>query len=71
MVACNKIACSSPYAHYANLKSLARNYSAAFLFETNVGASLPIIGTLNDLIRSGDKVNKIEAVLIRHIEFCI
>ncbi len=69
VVACNKIACSSPYAHYARLKSLARNYSAAFLFETNVGASLPIIGTLNDLIRSGDKVNKIEAVLSGTLNF--
>ena len=69
VVACNKIACSSPYAHYAKLKSLARNYSAAFLFETNVGASLPIIGTLNDLIRSGDKVNKIEAVLSGTLNF--
>jgi aspartokinase/homoserine dehydrogenase 1 len=48
---------------------LARNYSAAFLFETNVGASLPIIGTLNDLIRSGDKVNKIEAVLSGTLNF--
>ncbi|MSQ39099.1 MAG: bifunctional aspartate kinase/homoserine dehydrogenase I, partial [Chitinophagaceae bacterium] len=53
VVACNKIACSSPYEHYAKLKSLAREFNAAFLFETNVGASLPIIGTLNDLIRSG------------------
>jgi aspartokinase/homoserine dehydrogenase 1 len=69
VVACNKIACSSPYAHYAHLKSLARNYSTAFLFETNVGASLPIIGTLNDLIRSGDKVNKIEAVLSGTLNF--
>jgi aspartokinase/homoserine dehydrogenase 1 len=69
VVACNKIACSSPYAHYANLKSLARNYNAAFLFETNVGASLPIIGTLNDLIRSGDNVNKIEAVLSGTLNF--
>ena len=69
VVACNKIACSSPYAHYAKLKSLARNYNAAFLFETNVGASLPIIGTLNDLIRSGDNVNKIEAVLSGTLNF--
>jgi aspartokinase/homoserine dehydrogenase 1 len=69
VVACNKIACSSPYAHYAKLKSLARNYNAAFLFETNVGASLPIIGTLNDLIRSGDRVNKIEAVLSGTLNF--
>ncbi len=69
VVACNKIACSSPYVHYAKLKTLARTYSAAFLFETNVGASLPIIGTLNDLIRSGDKVNKIEAVLSGTLNF--
>ena len=63
VVACNKIACSSTYENYMQLKSLARAYNARFLFETNVGASLPIIGTLNDLIRSGDKVNKIQAVL--------
>ena len=69
VVACNKIACSSSYIHYAKLKTLARTYSAAFLFETNVGASLPIIGTLNDLIRSGDKVNKIEAVLSGTLNF--
>lgn len=69
VVACNKIACSSPYAHYSKLKSLARTYHAAFLFETNVGASLPIIGTLNDLIRSGDKINKIEAVLSGTLNF--
>jgi len=69
VVACNKIACSSPYAHYAKLKSLARNYNAAFLFETNVGASLPIISTLNDLIQSGDQVHKIEAVLSGTLNF--
>ena len=63
VVACNKIACSASYEHYAKLKSLAREFNAAFLFETNVGSSLPIIGTLNDLIRSGDNINKIEAVL--------
>jgi len=69
VVACNKIACSSPYAHYANLKSLAQNHHAAFLFETNVGASLPVISTLNDLIRSGDQVHKIEAVLSGTLNF--
>jgi aspartokinase/homoserine dehydrogenase 1 len=63
VVACNKIACSSSYAAYEQLKSLAREYNALFLFETNVGAGLPVIGTLNDLLRSGDKVNKIKAVL--------
>jgi bifunctional aspartokinase / homoserine dehydrogenase 1 len=69
VIACNKIACSSPYEHYAKLKSLAREYNASFLFETNVGASLPIIGTLNDLIRSGDSINKIEAVLSGTLNF--
>jgi len=63
VVACNKIACSSSYQAYEQLKSLAREYNALFLFETNVGAGLPVIGTLNDLLRSGDKVNKIKAVL--------
>jgi aspartokinase/homoserine dehydrogenase 1 len=69
VVACNKIACSSPYAHYANLKSLAQNHHAAFLFETNVGAGLPIVSTLNDLIRSGDTIKKIEAVLSGTLNF--
>ena len=69
VVACNKIACSSPYENYAKLKSLARAYNASFLFETNVGASLPIIGTLNDLIRSGDSIHKIEAVLSGTLNF--
>jgi aspartokinase/homoserine dehydrogenase 1 len=63
VVACNKIACSSPYKVYKNLKDLSRDHNASFLFETNVGASLPIIGTLNDLLRSGDRITKIEAVL--------
>ena len=69
VVACNKIACSSPYAHYANLKSLAQNHHAAFLFETNVGAGLPIVSTLNDLIHSGDTIHKIEAVLSGTLNF--
>jgi aspartokinase/homoserine dehydrogenase 1 len=69
VVACNKIACSSSYENYAKLKTLARTYNASFLFETNVGASLPIIGTLNDLIRSGDSINKIEAVLSGTLNF--
>jgi aspartokinase/homoserine dehydrogenase 1 len=63
VVACNKIACSSPYGNYRQLKDLSREYNARFLFETNVGAGLPVIGTLNDLLRSGDKVRRIEAVL--------
>jgi aspartokinase/homoserine dehydrogenase 1 len=69
VVACNKIACSSPYGNYRQLKDLAREYNALFLFETNVGAGLPVIGTLNDLLRSGDKVNRIEAVLSGTLNF--
>ena len=53
VVACNKIACSSPYNNYRQLKDLAREYNARFLFETNVGAGLPVIGTLNDLLQIG------------------
>ncbi|MEI6585783.1 MAG: bifunctional aspartate kinase/homoserine dehydrogenase I [Sediminibacterium sp.] len=69
VVACNKIACSSSYASYQQLKSLAREFNAMFLFETNVGAGLPVIGTLNDLLRSGDQVKKIQAVLSGTLNF--
>jgi bifunctional aspartokinase / homoserine dehydrogenase 1 len=69
VVACNKIACSSAYLHYAKLKALASKHHASFLFETNVGASLPVISTLNDLIQSGDQVHKIEAVLSGTLNF--
>jgi aspartokinase/homoserine dehydrogenase 1 len=63
VVACNKIACSASYANYKHLKLLAREYNTHFLFETNVGAGLPVIGTLNDLLRSGDTIITIKAVL--------
>lgn len=69
VVTCNKIACSSNYANYINLKDLARTYNAPFLFETNVGAGLPIIDTLKHLIASGDKVLKIQAVLSGSLNF--
>ncbi|MGI8788802.1 MAG: bifunctional aspartate kinase/homoserine dehydrogenase I [Pyrinomonadaceae bacterium] len=69
IVATNKIACSSAYENYLNLKRLAREFSAAFLFETNVGAGLPIINTLNDLLRSGDRITRIEAVLSGTLNF--
>lgn len=69
VVACNKIACSSAYTKYQKLKSLSREFNAPFLFETNVGAGLPVIGTLNDLVRSGDKVNSIQAVLSGTLNF--
>ena len=63
VVAANKNAASSPYANYSELKHIARKHGVKFLFETNVGAGLPIIKTMNDLINSGDKILKIEAVL--------
>ncbi len=69
VVACNKIAASSSYANYKKLKDLAREFNCLFLFETNVGAGLPVIGTLNDLIGTGDKVNRIEAVLSGTLNF--
>ncbi|NSL87495.1 bifunctional aspartate kinase/homoserine dehydrogenase I [Chitinophaga sp. Mgbs1] len=69
VVTCNKIACSSDYEYYKKLKDLARKYNASFLFETNVGAGLPVINTLNDLVRSGDKVQRIEAVLSGSLNF--
>ena len=63
IVTCNKIACSSELEKYLDLKSLSRTHNAPFLYETNVGAALPIINTLNNLINSGDRITKIEAVL--------
>jgi aspartokinase/homoserine dehydrogenase 1 len=69
VVACNKVAASSEYDYYKKLKSDAHEYSSLFLFETNVGAGLPVIGTLNDLLRSGDKINNIEAVLSGTLNF--
>jgi aspartokinase/homoserine dehydrogenase 1 len=69
VVACNKVAASSPYNNYKKLKDLSREYNAQFLFETNVGAGLPIIGTINDLMHSGDRIHKIEAVLSGTLNF--
>ncbi len=69
VVACNKIATSSAFSNYLNLKELSAEYDAKFLFETNVGAGLPVIGSLTDLLRSGDKVNRIEAVLSGTLNF--
>ncbi|TAL49461.1 MAG: bifunctional aspartate kinase/homoserine dehydrogenase I, partial [Chitinophagaceae bacterium] len=69
VVACNKVAASSSFSNYKKLKDLAREYNALFLFETNVGAGLPVIGTLGDLLRSGDRVNRIEAVLSGTLNF--
>ena len=61
VVAANKIAASSKYENYRELKQIARQRGVKYLFETNVGAGLPIINTINDLIHSGDKILKIEA----------
>jgi len=69
VVTCNKIACSSAYENYNHLKQLSRKFNAPFLFETNVGAGLPIIDTLKHLIASGDKVHKIQAVLSGSLNF--
>lgn len=69
VVACNKIACSDKYANYKNLQDLSLKYNASFLYETNVGAGLPIINTLNNLVASGDKVISIQAVLSGSLNF--
>lgn len=63
VVAANKIAASSDYLSYQGLKRTARRKDVKYLFETNVGAGLPIINTINSLINSGDKILKIEAVV--------
>ena len=69
VVAANKIAASSDYANYRNLKHIAQRRGVKFLFETNVGAGLPIIRTINDLCNSGDKILRIEAVLSGTLNF--
>ena len=69
VVACNKIACSGDFVNYKELKELSKKYHAPFLFETNVGAGLPVINTLNNLINSGDEVKEIQAVLSGSLNF--
>ena len=69
VVAANKVAASSDYENYAKLKATARKRGVKFLFETNVGAGLPIINTINDLINSGDKIQRLEAVLSGTLNF--
>ena len=69
VVTCNKIACASNLENYKNLKAISRKYNAPFLFETNVGAGLPIIDTLKNLINSGDSIHKIQAVLSGSLNF--
>ena len=65
----NKIATSSSYLQYQRLKNIAARHNVQFLYETNVGAGLPVISTLNDLISSGDRIIKIEAVLSGSLSF--
>ena len=69
VVTCNKIACASSFDNYKVLKEVSRKYNASFLFETNVGAGLPIIDTLKNLINSGDQIHKIQAVLSGSLNF--
>ena len=69
VVTANKLAASSEYSNYINLKNTAKRKGVKFLFETNVGAGLPIINTLNDLVNSGDRILKIEAVLSGTLNF--
>ena len=69
VVAANKVAASSQYENYKALKQTARRRGVKYLFETNVGAGLPIINTINDLINSGDKILRIEAVVSGTLNF--
>ncbi|NDW09564.1 bifunctional aspartate kinase/homoserine dehydrogenase I [Dysgonomonas sp. 520] len=69
VVTANKVAASSAYENYAKLKEISRERNVKFLFETNVGAGLPIINTMNSLINSGDKIIKLEAVLSGTLNF--
>ena len=69
VVTCNKIACASSLMNYSDLKKTARKFGTPFLFETNVGAGLPVIDTLNNLIASGDKILKIQAILSGSLNF--
>ncbi|MDR2384087.1 MAG: bifunctional aspartate kinase/homoserine dehydrogenase I [Tannerella sp.] len=71
IVAANKIAASSSYKNYSLLKETARKRGIKYLFETNVGAGLPIINTMNDLINSGDSILKLEAVLSGSLNFIL
>ncbi len=69
VVTANKIASSSSYESYSKLKKTARDKGVKFFFETNVGAGLPIIAPINDLVRSGDKIIRLEAVVSGTLNF--
>ncbi len=65
----NKVACSSSYANYSELKTLEQKFRTTFLFETNVGAGLPVISTLNDMVKSGDEILEVQGVLSGSLNF--
>lgn len=69
IVACNKIAASSEFENYKHIKSLAKRHNVEFMFESNVGAGLPVINTINDLIHTGDEVVGIDAVVSGSLNF--
>ncbi|BDS11162.1 bifunctional aspartate kinase/homoserine dehydrogenase I [Aureispira anguillae] len=69
VITCNKIACSSSYEHYKGLKDTAKKFNCFFNYETTVGAALPVIKTIQDLRLSGDKINRIQAVLSGSLNF--
>ncbi|HJX71661.1 MAG TPA: bifunctional aspartate kinase/homoserine dehydrogenase I [Bacteroidales bacterium] len=71
VVTANKVACSSSYELYKSLKTAAQDRKVKFMYETNVGAGLPIISTLSDLVRSGDKIIRLEAVLSGTLNFIL
>jgi bifunctional aspartokinase / homoserine dehydrogenase 1 len=71
VVSANKSACSSEYSNYAKIKKTARNKGVKFLYETNVGAGLPVLNTLADLIKSGDRIVKLEGVLSGTLNFIL
>ena len=71
VVAANKVAASSEYGNYNHLKAIAQKHGVSFRYETNVGAALPLIGTINDMRDSGDRILKIEAVLSGSINFIL
>lgn len=69
VVTCNKIACSASYDYYQQLQELCKKYQASFLYETNVGAGLPIIDTIKNMVASGDRIHRIQAVLSGSLNF--
>ena len=69
VVTCNKIACSASFDYYQQLQELCRKYQASFLYETNVGAGLPIIDTIKNMVASGDRIHRIQAVLSGSLNF--